>query len=267
MPEIAPLLADSVTKLDATAVGRVVVTGSHGGVYAAYLARKSGCRAAIFNNAGVGLDAAGIGGLVWLDPLGMAAAAIDHASAEIGNAAQMLAQGRISHANTSAQKLGVARGMTCRDAADLLENAALPRSDCPVIGEAREDLHPQGALRDLVLVDSAGLVDPKDAGKIIVTGSHGAIFGADPANALKADAFLALFNDAGGGVGTSRLPALEMRGIAAVTVAAASARIGDARSTLADGVVSALNPSAAKIGARINMPARELVETALTIQI
>lgn len=263
MPDTEPVLADSVTKAGDGARGRVMVTGSHGGIYAAYLARKTGCRAAIFNDAGVGLDNAGVGGLAWLEPQGMAAAAVDHTSAEIGNAAQMLKQGRISHVNVVALGLGLSPDMSCQAAARLLSTAGMPHGPCPDIKEGREVLMPQGAARQLILVDSAGLVRPDDAGQVIVTGSHGALFGGDPANALKADAFLALFNDAGGGIGTTRLPALEARCIAAVTVAAASARIGDAHSTWKDGIISTINPAAARLGAYEGMPARDLIQLAL----
>lgn len=256
-----PLLADSVTKLDGAA-GRVVVTGSHGGVYAACLAFRSGARAAVFNDAGVGLDDAGIGGLDWLARLGMAAATVDHRSARIGDAAAMLARGTISHANPLAKALGLWRGMPCAEAARLLEAAIHPGGRCPEIREARHEETPVPDGRQLILVDSASLVRPEDAGQVVVTGSHGAIFGGDPANALKADAALALFNDAGGAA-TSRLPALQARGVAAATVAAMSARIGDARSTLEDGVISACNPAAEALGGHPGQPARALVAAAL----
>ncbi|GAA6201319.1 hypothetical protein NBRC116599_25450 [Aquicoccus sp. SU-CL01552] len=259
MPE--PLLSDSVTKL-AGAAGRVVVTGSHGGVFAACLAFRSGARAAVFNDAGVGLDHAGIGGLGWLARLGMAAAAVDHQSAPIGNAGAMVGQGVISHANSLAEDLGLRLGMSCAEAVRLLEGATQPAGTCPDIREARQEETPVLGGRRLVLVDSASLVGPQDAGQVVVTGSHGAIFGGDPANALKADAALALFNDAGGAA-TSRLPALQARGVAAATVAAMSARIGDARSTLEDGVISACNPAAEALGAHPGLPARDLVEAAM----
>lgn len=257
-------MVDSVTKAGDRAVGRVMITGSHGGIYAAYLARQTGCRGTIFNDAGVGMDRAGIGGLEWLEAQGMAAAAVDHASADIGNAAQMYEHGRISHANRDAQKLGIGAGMTCMEAARLLDSAPLPQGICPEVKEARTTLTLERAVRQLVLVDSAGLVVPEDAGAVVVTGSHGALFGDNPANALKADAFLALFNDAGGGIGTSRLPILEARGIAAATVAATSARIGDARSTWCDGRISAMNAQAVELGAKIDMPASDLVTKALS---
>jgi hypothetical protein len=258
-----PLLADSITKLGPEAAGAVVVTGSHGGIFPASLARSAGCRAAIFNDAGVGLDAAGIGGLAWLEERGMAAAAVDHRSADIGDAAGILARGVVSHANPRAAALGVRPGMACGEAAALLAAAPQPDGTVAPLAEARCELRPHGARRLLVLVDSASLVTAADAGQVVVTGSHGAIFGGDPRNALKADAFLALFNDAGGGVGTTRLPALEARGVAAATVAAASARIGQADSTWRDGVISAHNPAAAHLGACTGMPAAALVEAAL----
>ncbi|MEC7256967.1 MAG: hypothetical protein VXW58_04030 [Pseudomonadota bacterium] len=244
-----------MTKLDG-AQGRVVVTGSHGGVFAACLAFRSGCRAAVFHDAGVGLDDAGIGGLGWLDTPGMAAVAVDHRSAPIGDAAKMLARGVISHVNAAARVAGARPGMSCAEAVRHLESAAMPTGDAPEIREAREELT-HGARR-LILVDSASLVRAEDAGQIIVTGSHGAIFGGNPANALKADAYLALFNDAGGAA-TSRLSALQDRGVAAATVAAMSARIGDARSTWQDGVISACNDLAAAFGGRPGMTARALL--------
>ena len=57
--------------------------------------------------------------------------------------------------------------------------------------------------------------------------------------------------------GVSRLPALAARGIAAATVSAASARIGDARSTYEDGIVSRVNTRAAALGLREGLSARD----------
>ncbi|MGP9821050.1 hypothetical protein ACTZWW_13630 [Salinarimonas sp. NSM] len=259
-----PILADTITRLPESAAGAVVVSGSHGGVYAAYVARRDGVRAVILNDAGVGKDDAGIGGLPWLDAAGMAAATVSAASADIGDAADMISRGIVSHANARAAALGVRPGQACAEAAALLEAAAMPDGAFAPLAETRRVETPRGARRPLVLVDSAALVRAgEDDGAVVVTGSHGALFGSDPKNALKADAALALFNDAGGGVGTTRLPALEARRIAAATVAAASARIGDARSTHDDGVVCALNARAAALGGCVGMRARDLVALAL----
>src|SRR5215203_2491021 len=98
---VAPgiLAADTITKLPPDARGAVVVSGSHGGRYPGYLAVKAGLRAVILNDAGVGRDAAGIGALPYLEALGIAAAAVSHASCRIGDTADMLFRGTISHAN------------------------------------------------------------------------------------------------------------------------------------------------------------------------
>ena len=78
------LVTDSITKLGAEAAGRAAVAASHGGLYAAYLAAKLKLSGVILNDAGVGLDEAGIACLRYLDALSMAAAVIGHDSARIG---------------------------------------------------------------------------------------------------------------------------------------------------------------------------------------
>src|SRR5262249_13955176 len=103
----APIFtADSITRVGADARGAVVVNGSHGGVYAAYLAAKLGVAAAIFNDAGIGRDRAGIAGLEYLAKLGVPAAAVGHTTARIGDGADMMARGVVFHANPPAVALG-----------------------------------------------------------------------------------------------------------------------------------------------------------------
>ena len=79
------IVADSVTTLPANTRGEVHLSGSHGGSYSAYLAARAGARAVILNDAGVGRDRAGIGGLALLDTIGMSAATLSHRSARIGD--------------------------------------------------------------------------------------------------------------------------------------------------------------------------------------
>jgi len=55
------------------------------------------------------------------------------------------------------------------------------------------------------------------------------------------------------------LPALDARGIAAATVSAASARIGDARSSYEDGIVSRINRRATELGLRKGVSSSEFV--------
>jgi hypothetical protein len=258
-----PILAPTITVLPADTAGRVIVTGSHGGLYPGYLALAAQARAAIFSDAGIGKDRAGIGALGLMQDNGRAAAAVSHLTGRIGDTDDMMAHGVISAANTLATACGVTPGMRCGEAALLLEAApAGSRATVDQPHEARNAWTCPGQTRAVVLVDSASLVEPEDIGVIIVTGSHGGLIGGDPKKALRADAFAAVFNDAGIGkddAGTTRLPALDDRGIAAFTVAASSARIGDAQSSLRDGVISRANHLARARGAAVGQATQEII--------
>ena len=74
------VIADTATKLGADARGAVIVTGSHGGRYAAYLTLSALPRAVIHNDAGIGKDEAGIAVLAMAEALGVPAATASHAS-------------------------------------------------------------------------------------------------------------------------------------------------------------------------------------------
>jgi hypothetical protein len=237
----------------------VIVTGSHGGRYAAYLTLKAHPRAVIHNDAGVGKDEAGIAVIAMAEALGVAAATASHASCRIGDAADMVARGVVSHANAPARALGVIPGMACRDAGLRLIAARPGDRDPEPCGETRRVLDQAGWRRRIVLIGSASLISPDDAGQIVVTASHGALVGGNAQMALQVDAFAAVFSDAGVGrdnAGISRLPALDGRGIAGLTVSAASARIGDAASVYEDGIVSHVNDTARRLGACISVHRR-----------
>jgi hypothetical protein len=254
------LTADSITRIGGEAAGAVVVNGSHGGIYAAYLAAKLRVAAAVFNDAGMGRDRAGIAGLDYLAGLGIPAAAVGHDTARIGDGADMIARGTITHANSQAVTLGCQPGMACRDAAVRLQQAAPSGRDPPPALEAAFLLIPEPPT--LWALDSASLIGAAHIGTVVATGSHGGLLGGRPDTALKVDALAALFNDAGIGIdeaGVSRLPALDARGIAAATVSAASARIGDARSTYEDGILTRINSRAAAFGVKPGISAREFV--------
>lgn len=255
------ITADTATKLPGAAAGSVVVCGSHAGLYPGYLMAKAGVRAVILCDAGIGLDEAGVGSLPYLDGLGVAAAAVSHLSCRIGDVGDMLARGRISRVNALGAALGVQPGDDVASAASRLSAANTTTAAPAPIGEGRSLVDQPGKLR-IILLDSAAMVGPEDAGQIIVTGSHGGLVGGDPKMALRTEGFAAAFNDAGVGVenaGLARLPALEARGVAAIALAADSCRIGDARSGFETGVISAANRIAADMGAKIGAPARELL--------
>ena len=258
----APLIFDSVTVFPPQARGHAALGASHGGVYAAYCAAKAGVKAVILCDAGVGRERAGIGGLGYLETLGVAAATIGHRSARIGDGADCFARGLISHVNSRAATAGVAPGMNVNEALERLERAdGAPLPAPPAMHETRHEISEADGVRVFTLDSNAG-VTPDDVGHIIVTGSHGGLLGGRAATAVKYDVFAALYNDADFGAddaGISRLPALDARGIAGATVSVWSARIGDGQSTYRDGFITAVNARAAACGGEIGISAIELV--------
>ncbi|HYD07073.1 MAG TPA: hypothetical protein VEC60_15160 [Reyranella sp.] len=250
---VTVLTIDSATKLPIESDGAVVVTGSHGAVYAAYLSAKAGVRAAIHHDAGIGLDEAGVGGLAYAEKLGLAMAAIATESARVGDAGDLLARGVISRANAGATACGVVAGMSCREAVERLKQAPWPHAAPPPQAEGRYEVD------GILCLDSASMLGPDDRGRVAATGSHGAQIAGTTTAPMRPR--LILFNDAGPGIeraGIHGLEVLEQAGVAAAAVAARSARIGDGRSTLQDGRISALNGPAYRLGARVDEPALAL---------
>lgn len=252
------VVADSVTQLGPEARDAVLVAGSHAGVIAAYYAARAGARAVILNDAGVGKDDAGIAGLAYLDAIGLAAAAVSHTSARIGDGADGLARGVVSHVNAGAAACGVTPGMTCRAATERLRAASVAHSDPPPYSEGRSLLRAEESEREIWALDSVGMIEGADAGRVLLIGSHAALHGGRADSALAVQAHACAFHDAGNGAaGVTRLPVLAARAIPAVAVDGATARIGDGRSMWETGVVAHVNDAAARIGAAPGMSARE----------
>ena len=244
------VVLDSITKLAPSHAYSVAIAASHGGLYPAMLASKARLRGVIFSDAGVGLDAAGIGGLGLLDNAGLAAAAVDYRSARIGDGADLYRRGIVSHVNEPAARLGCRPGDPVSYCAERMKSADPSPPPFAAVTEGRL-LFRTGAPQ-IWGIDSNSLAEAGDAGAILVSGSHGALLGGSPESAVGPDVLAAAFNDAGLGAdnaGITRLPALDRRGIIGVTVSAASARIGDARSSWETGVISAWNATAARYGA------------------
>lgn len=263
-----PLVLDSVTHLPRGARGRVALCASHGGIYSGWYAAHCGLAGVILHDAGIGRDRAGVSGLDWLARIAVPAAAIGHRSARIGDGADCRARGVLSTVNAQAAALGLAAGMRAAEALERLAAAdLLEPPNVPEIAEARAEIAAAGRAGIRVFaLDSNSLVAPEDAGHIVVTGSHGGLLGGRPETAVKHPVLAAVYNDAGGGMdgaGFSRLPALDARGIAGATVDAATARIGEAMSTWTDGIVSAVNDTAARMGGRVGQSCRDFVEAVL----
>jgi hypothetical protein len=259
------IVLDSITQLQPGHRGAVVVSGSHCGRYSAQLAARGGVRGVVLNDASVGKDGAGISGLQLLDFLGVPAVAVDAQTAPIGNGTAQLATGILSHVNVAASDLGCRPGMSVRQAVGRLATAPIGDVKEPGCEEEGRWLLRAGPLKVWAL-DSVSLTTAADNGQVIVTGSHGALLGGDPATAVRSSPLVAIYNDAGGGDdgrGTSRLPALDVRGIAAAAVDARTARIGDGRSTWETGELSSVNTVAARLGATPSMTVKAFIDLLL----
>ncbi len=244
------VVLDSITRLTAEHRGQLVVAASHGGTYCGYLAAAGGLRAVVLNDAGVGCEGAGIAGLALLDTVGIAALAVDSRSARIGDGDDMIRRGRVSYTNRMATTLGCKAGDALLPCLELLRAAPLGAHALPACAESRQILATISGVT-VVGLDSASLMRVQDSHCIVITGSHGGLLGGVAHTAVRYPCLAAAFNDAGGRddcAGLSRLPALDMMGIAAVTVAHTSARIGDAGSSWATGIVSAANQRARQAG-------------------
>ena len=116
-------LVDSITELGAHDEGCIAVSGSHGGLSSARYALSARPLFSIFNDAGVGLNNAGLAALDFLQSNELAACTVAHHSASIGEAQSTLATGIVSATNPAASALGIQVGWTCRRAVDFLFNS------------------------------------------------------------------------------------------------------------------------------------------------
>lgn len=119
--------------------------------------------------------------------------------------------------------------------------------------------------RKAVAMDSISRVDAGDAGHIVVSGSHGGVSAAEYAAPCKLAA--AFFNDAGVGkdeAGIAALAMLERAQVPAAAVSHLSARIGDAEDMWRHGVLSHVNPSAARRGLKPGQRLQDAVNKLLS---
>lgn len=118
------IIADSATSLTGENKNDVVVDGSHCGLNVGQMMIAAGVRGMIGNDAGKGLEDAGIASLKLLEEHGIPAAAVSSMSAEIGVGTSTYAEGKVSVANETAGKLGITVGMTTKEAADRMFESA-----------------------------------------------------------------------------------------------------------------------------------------------
>jgi uncharacterized protein YunC (DUF1805 family) len=115
------LLLDSIDELSVEQMDFVLITGAHAGLDSARRVLKRPPRLVVFSDAGVGKDRSGVAGLELLQGFNIPAAAVDVATARIGDAADCLENGVVSHRNGLAADLGVNVGDTVREALARLE--------------------------------------------------------------------------------------------------------------------------------------------------
>jgi hypothetical protein len=249
--------------------GNVIVSGSYGGEYNAYHAAKWGIRGVVLNDCGIGKNSAGIKGLPYLDRIRLAAATADVWTCHMADGEHMLAHGKISHVNESAAALGCRVGQSVAECAGLMTDGPVVNATPPEIsGGKRYVLHDAYGEPKVLALDAAPMLTPEDAGAIAVTGSHAALFRGRPDNVIGPQLLAVFFNDAGVGLdaaGISRLPTLDERHMAAGTVSADSAPIGDARAGYSEGVISHLNRTAIAMGGKVGQPLRDFVDHILDL--
>jgi uncharacterized protein YunC (DUF1805 family) len=109
-------LTDSITFLNESNAGDIVVCGSHGGVSAGHYAQKLQLKAVFFNDAGIGKNNAGIKSLDSLSDAGILACTVDCMSAEIFNGQDILDNGIITACNQLAKTRNIKEKMTVKEA-------------------------------------------------------------------------------------------------------------------------------------------------------
>lgn len=107
---------DSISLARAGDETSILVSGSHGGLLGGSTASalRVDALAAVYNDAGVGVDDAGISRLPALDRRGIPAATVNAFSAHIGSARSTWQTGVISRVNETAAALGCRPGTDCR---------------------------------------------------------------------------------------------------------------------------------------------------------
>lgn len=109
------IVMDSISYIGSESEGAIVISASHGGTSAARYVENHPAFLVTFNDAGVGKDRAGIVALPYLEARSIAAVAIAHTSARIGDGQDTWEHGCISHINRLAKELGLAIGLSVKE--------------------------------------------------------------------------------------------------------------------------------------------------------
>jgi hypothetical protein len=255
---IVALDSSSYIPANPTGPGDVIAVGSYCGTRVLAEIFSRGVKAVIATDAGIGKDEAGISGLKYGETIGVPVAAIVTMSAETSNGRSTLL-GEISRVNAQARALGVAPGMAAYEAAALFAKAS-PGKPNPTSQGAEEtpvvvEETPHGRIWT-----SGGTTafHDKISNDVFCSGSNTSRVFSDGTLRIAAKGGIA--NDAGIAKNNSAVEGVMLlgeRGVPAASVATLSARLGEGSSTWNDGIISVINPPAAKLGIKVGMTAKE----------
>lgn len=225
----------------------VVIGASHGAPCATQLVIGCRPRGVICHDAGIGYKQGGIAGLGLLDLYRIPGAAVAAMSARISDAVDMYRNGVVSAVNASARAFGIDCGMRAMDAAHrMLEGRATPTALTP-----RQFVVSDTADGRVLALDTVKYVDARVDGSVLCLGSHAAkslpryiaAYGVSLAGIVAND--VGRCKDDSGIAGLARFDDIVLP---ACAVSCVTARVGDARSTYFDGIVSVRNGTATALG-------------------
>ncbi len=236
----------------------VVVNASYCGVLPARFIGEHHPRASLSVDCGVGPEGASIAGLWYLEALDIPAVVVDVETVHLGDGVDVYERGVVSYLNQPAADCGVMTGMAAAQAcsrlleADPAKAAAADVTNRVVVHEGRDG-------RRIVCTDSIAFGLPEDRDRsVLVTAGHTGRSAVPYLEKVHPLGFIC--SDGGGGrdrAGTAGLALVEPLGLAGATVDARRARMGDARSSWEDGIISACNRLATQAGVAVGMSCKE----------
>jgi uncharacterized protein YunC (DUF1805 family) len=254
---------DSARYCDARNEGAVVIAASYCGVLPVRLMVPHHPRAIVGHDVNIAMDGSGITGLFYAEALGIPAAAVAGATAELGNGRDMYDNGVVSRVNVFAERCGVRTGMAVTEAAERLATTD-PGNVDPGTKVRREVMLTSGD-RAVVVTDSIVFARPDDGRNVLVTAGHTGKTGARFLEAVSPWGFICA--DGGGSKndsGTSGLADLQEGGLAGACYDIMTAAMGDAFDAWHRGLISACNGLAAdrgvRVGQTVQVAARRLLD-------
>ena len=245
------VLIDSARYCDGRNGNDVIVGGSYCGTLPARLIAPHRPVGVILHDVGIAADGSGISGLPYLEALGIPAAAVEGATAELGNARDILDNGRISRTNVLAERCGVTRGMAASRAAELLATGD-PGSRAAETKVRREVKQTTADGHSIVVTDSIVFALEEDWANVLVTAGHTGSTGARFIELVYPWGFIcADGGTAKNGSGTAGLARLDEVGLAGACYDVMTAAMGDAFDAWDRGIISTINQRAAERGLEV----------------